>query len=361
MSTTSITYNDAYNILTRLSYNDFQRIKKEISSIELQFYKSKKTSYSFICPYCGSSHIKKNGHDKNGFQKFLCLENNCKKFFSERTNTLLYRSKKLSKCLPTMIECILSKDTIRKTKTKCGISLETALNWRNKIVYLSKNLFNVQLKDVVEFDETFTPFNFKGTKKEKMPRPSKKRGEPTISRRELICIGMAVDTNDNLVTKILGNGTHPIYNRLNSNFGEIIDKKSIFVCDKEQGLLRFCKESNLIYEEVESERHTSKNGYNINTINGIHSEYKLFLKPFRGVSTRHIESYIYWFRLFKLLKYHIEEDNYLPYLYKALCSLKLDTKIFLFQKFHKRPYRVKVYSLYRKHKKLSWKYNKNVF
>lgn len=361
MSTTFITYNDAYNVLTKLSYNDFQKIKKEISNIELQFYKRKKTSFSFVCPYCGSSHIKKNGHDKNGFQKFVCLENNCKKFFSERTNTLLYRSKKLSNSLPTMIECILNRDTIRNTKIKCGISLETALNWRHKITYLSKDLFEAQLKDIVEFDETFTPFNFKGTKREKMPRPSKKRGGSTISRRELICIGMAVDTNDNLVTRILGNGPHPIYNRLNNNFGKIIDEKSIFVCDKEPGFFRFCKENNLIYEETDSERHISKNGYNINTINGIHSEYKLFLKPFRGVSTRHIESYIYWFRFLKLLKYHIEEDNHLAYLYNALCSLKFNTKMFLFQKFHKRPYRVKVYSLYGKHKKLSWEYIKNVF
>lgn len=44
MSTTSITYNEAYNVLTRLSYNDFQRIKKEITNIELQFYKNKKAS-----------------------------------------------------------------------------------------------------------------------------------------------------------------------------------------------------------------------------------------------------------------------------------------------------------------------------
>ena len=360
MNTNPYTYSDAYNVLMNLSYSDFQRIKKDISKIELHFCENKNTSSCHTCPYCGSLHIKKNGHDKKGLQKFVCLEDNCKKYFSERTNTLLYRSKKLANCLPTIIECILNKETIRKIKGKCDISLETALNWRNKIVYYSKNLFDVQLRNFVEFDETFTPFNFKGTKKEKMPRISKKRGEHVVSPRELICIGMAIDSNDNLTAKVLGNGSHPVYNRLN-NFGKNIEEQSMFICDKEQGLLRFCKENKLKYEEVDSKSHKSKNGYNINTINGLHSEYKLFLRQFRGVSTRHIESYIYWFRLLKLLKYHIDERDYLRFLYNSFKSMKTDSKMFQFQRFHKRPYRVKVYSLYNKHKKLSWEYYKNTF
>lgn len=69
----------------------------------------------------------------------------------------------------------------------------------------------------------------KEQKKEKMPRPSKKRGGSTISRRELICIGMAVDTNDNLVTKILGNGTHPIYNRLTKSLYLFVTKNRDFL------------------------------------------------------------------------------------------------------------------------------------
>ena len=361
MNTVFATYDDAYNVLSRLSYDDFKRIKKEISNIEIQFYEKKDVNDSVICPYCGSSHIKKNSHDKNGFQRFQCLESTCNKFFSERTNTIFYRSKKLHEWLPTMIECILNKDTIRKTKAKCGISLETALNWRNKITYFSKYLFNSQLNGVVEFDETFTPFNFKGTKTVKMPRLSKKRGGATVSRKELICIGMAIDSNDNLVTKILGSGTHPTYNRLNSNFGKKIDNKSIFVCDNEQGLSRFCKESNLVYEVVDSKKHVSKNGYNINTINGIHSEYKLFLKQFRGVSTRHIESYINWFRLLKLLRYHIEENEQVAHLYKELCSLKIKGNSFSFKKYHKRPYKVNVYSLYKKHKIIAWEYYRREF
>lgn len=44
---------------------------------------------------------------------------------------------------------------------------ETEFNLRNKIVYLSKNLFDVQLKDIVKFDEIISPLIFKGVKKKK--------------------------------------------------------------------------------------------------------------------------------------------------------------------------------------------------
>ncbi len=40
------------------------------------------------CPICGSVHFKKNGKDKNGHQRYICLD--CHKSFSDRTNTLFY-------------------------------------------------------------------------------------------------------------------------------------------------------------------------------------------------------------------------------------------------------------------------------
>ena len=42
------------------------------------------------CPICGSVHFKKNGKDKNGHQRYICLD--CHKSFSDRTNTLFYWS-----------------------------------------------------------------------------------------------------------------------------------------------------------------------------------------------------------------------------------------------------------------------------
>ncbi len=356
------TFEYALSILNKLSLNDFEKIKGEIPKIEINIIKKQEIkNHNISCPFCKSNRIKKNGHCKNGTQKYVCLEETCKKSFNERTNTLLYRTKKLNDKLALFLECFINKDTIRNTARKCEVSLSTSLIWRNKIGYLSKMLFQRELAEEVEFDETFTPFNFKGTKTKNMPRKSKKRGGRTVSHRELICIGMAIDSNDNLHTAILGNNIHPTFGRLNTNFSKVIEKGTVFICDGENGLERFCKNNHLLYECVDPDTHKSNNNYTINTINGIHSEYKLFLKQFKGVSTRHIESYVYWFRLNKLLKYFIENENKLAFLYEEFIRLNTSLTIFQFRKFHRRPYRVRVYDTYKNHKGTSWEYLKESF
>ena len=40
------------------------------------------------CPSCGSVHYKKNGHNSNGEQRYICCD--CKKSFSDRTKSFFY-------------------------------------------------------------------------------------------------------------------------------------------------------------------------------------------------------------------------------------------------------------------------------
>lgn len=38
-----------------------------------------------VCPICGSLHVKKNGNDSNGRQRYLCKD--CHRTFNNRTHT----------------------------------------------------------------------------------------------------------------------------------------------------------------------------------------------------------------------------------------------------------------------------------
>ncbi len=42
--------------------------------------------------------------------------------------------------------------------------------------------------------------------------------------------------------------------------------------------------------------------YHIQHINGFHSNFKSFLQKFRGVSTKHLHSYLMWFKWIELFK-----------------------------------------------------------
>ena len=42
--------------------------------------------------------------------------------------------------------------------------------------------------------------------------------------------------------------------------------------------------------------------YHIQQINALHSNFKSFLQKFRGVSTKHLHSYLMWFKWIELFK-----------------------------------------------------------
>lgn len=56
-------------------------------------------------------------------------------------------------------------------------------------------------------------------------------------------------------------------------------------------------------DQIPSKFKVSNNGHNISTINGMHSQIRTFLSPFRGVSIRHLQGYLDLFRFYKDLRY----------------------------------------------------------
>ena len=188
-----------------------------------------------------------------------------------------------------------------------------------------------------------------------MPRTSKKRGGKTVSRRELIIVGMAIDDNDRIATSVLGNGFYKTQSiRMHKQFGGKMEKGAMFITDSETSLSLFSKNNDLDHIKIPSGHHATNDGkYNINTINGIHSEFKLFLNPFRGISTRHIATYVDWFRANKYLHYHYDREKRLFILHKLLTEKRITRKIG-FKNYYKIPYIMQVYRTYKEQKLIYW-------
>ncbi|HHU79717.1 MAG TPA: hypothetical protein GXZ35_00050 [Acholeplasmataceae bacterium] len=60
---------------------------------------------------------------------------------------------------------------------------------------------------------------------------------------------------------------------------------------------------------IPSKFYKSDSGHTLASLNGLHSELKTWLKKFRGVSTKHLQGYLDFFRYLKYLKYKIEYEN----------------------------------------------------
>ena len=83
------------------------------------------TNKNHCFPYCGSKGFMKNGHQKNGAQKFICK--GCGRSFSMSTDTVGYGSHFNIEKWTKFIECELNGLSHRKTADIVGIHRNTAL------------------------------------------------------------------------------------------------------------------------------------------------------------------------------------------------------------------------------------------
>ena len=114
---------------------------------EFRFAKGK------VCPHCNSESISRNGK-YNGKQRYICRD--CRKTFTDFTNSAIYRSKKsLDKWLK-YAKCMIMGLSIRKSAKIVGINIATSFFWRHKILdCISAFLGTGHVDGVIEADEVF--------------------------------------------------------------------------------------------------------------------------------------------------------------------------------------------------------------
>lgn len=114
-----------------------------------------------------------NGKTKSGIQKYIC--SGCKASFSETSNTIICHSKLSFEVWRNVIDNLLNGFSIRRIAEENNISNYTSFRLRHKVLYaLKKFVENIRLSGNIQSDEKYFPINLKGTKKENMPRYSKK-------------------------------------------------------------------------------------------------------------------------------------------------------------------------------------------
>lgn len=261
------------------------------------------------CPLCGSIHIVKNGVRKDtNRQKYLCRD--CKKSFSDTTNTITFHSRKSYSIWENYISCLLKGMTLTDTAKEIGISVTTSFTWRHKILKtLSKFNNDIKLSETIELDAIYFSINLKGTKMDKMPRYSKKRTSSAfrgISHHK-VCVTTATDSRDNMFFQISGLGveTTEMLVKLKDRF----EYGSILVTDSKRTFDKFASETNMKHNFIPSKFYKSDSGHTLATLNGLHSELKTWLRKFRGVSTKHLQGYLDLFRYLKHIKYKIEYEK----------------------------------------------------
>lgn len=256
---------------------------------------SKFKNKEMYCEKCGCI-LHKNGKTKNGIQKYIC--SGCKTTLSETTNTIICHSKLSFEIWSNIIDNLLNGFSLRRIAEENNISLLTSFRVRHKVLYALKSFIeSINLSGEIQSDEKYFPINLKGTKKENMPRYSKKRTSTSSPYRGIshhkVCVVSSIDENDNLLLKIVGLGRCTT-DMLKNSLGQKLKNAKSVNADSASAYQDFCKEYNLILNAIPSGFH-SDGIFNISEINGIHSQLETWLSKFRGVSTRHLQEYLDWF------------------------------------------------------------------
>ena len=258
------------------------------------------------CPKCHSNQVKKNGKYKDR-QLYKCKE--CKKKFNELTNTPFHHTRLNYIQIETAYQCLVDRLPIRKMAKKIGVSTRTAFTLRFKLISCLKSVKNNEsLTGNIELDEYYLSVNLKGTKKQNMPRISKKRKRHGTGKqgmnRHIVCVVSGVDENDNIIFKVAGSGNVTSKMIEDNIANKVVNSKKI-VTDCKSSYESIAKKNNWNLKQVKAKCYTDTDGNNLANINSLHSELTL-LRNFRGVSTKHLQEYLDWFVFSKYQKYSID-------------------------------------------------------
>jgi transposase-like protein len=269
-------------------------------------------SRALVCPKCGSIHFVKNGKTRQARQKYRCMD--CQKSFSDTTDSITHSTKKSYRVWARYIECMDDGLTLEKTAQLCGISKTTAFAWRHKIMDSMGDCERDEvLSGEIQLDETYFLLNMKGFKKrggKVMPRASKKRGTPAVKRgvsNEEACVLVALDEDDQLIAKIIGQG-NPTIEAIDRGLNQQVRAGSTMVTDSKSAYQEVSKRKRCELHQIPSGFHTA-GMHNLGSMNQLHSEMKNWFRRFRGVSTKHLSKYLHWFRFRKYQQFRIEFEH----------------------------------------------------
>ena len=267
----------------------------------------KRERKSVVCPNCTSRSICKNG-TKDGRQRYICKD--CHTYFSDNNNSIVYKTKHNYEQWIQFINCELHDYTLKDEATTINISQTTVFSWRHKLYEaIAEVKKSIALSGNIQIDGTFTPINLKGTKPKNMPRISKKRSSSAyrgISHHK-VCIMSGVDDNDNMFFEIVGLGSET--NRMLESIEYKIKDCDVLISDGKFAFETFSKKLGCTNEVIKSGHYVNDKGYNLATINGLHSELKISLKKRKGVSIKHLQGYLDMFLFKKMLNYTVENQD----------------------------------------------------
>jgi len=277
-----------------------------------------KTNYSVFdeyaevkcCPYCYSNHIIKNGTRK-GITRYLCKD--CKKTFTYKSNTILKGIHQLNKWNEFVEDFItLNISSIKHISEKLNVSIQTAINWRHKLLSALVNKENTFKDETIEFDEIFFLISRKGRRNMNINdyKAYKHWRENQVGDSDYAV--KVFFTYSREKRKLELNKSHMGRTSVKDLENYFLPNKFeniTAITDGHRSYSSYFYRYNVPHKTFKSKNHINKSNKNIHnqTINAYAKGFKDFVnRHLRGVSTKYLDFYAKWYEFMINIKKEIE-------------------------------------------------------
>lgn len=253
------------------------------------------------CPHCGHPKYVKLGFDK-GAQRYKCKF--CNRNFTEYTGTWMAGIHKKDK-INAYMELMLEEKSLDKIKEELKINKKTAFDWRHKVLSSIEETEKDSFTGITESDETFILFSEKGNRS--LSRKGKKRGTKAKKKGisdEQVAIIVTADRAGQYELSVATLGRIKKVD-IEKSIGNRICDKTVLCSDSHVSYKGFAIDKTLEHHALRADlKEYVKDGlYHIQHVNSMHNRLKKWLNErFWGVSTKHLQQYMNWFRMKEVLK-----------------------------------------------------------
>jgi len=267
-------------------------VLQELSQTSIEETVRLEEAHVVCCPHCESKLFVKNGK-RGEIQKYKCKA--CCRVFTAKTGTSLHRLQKPNKFELYKSLMLESYYPIKQIANKVGISIQTAFDWRHKILSGAVK-DDKAFEGITEIDDVWFLYSQKGRKGLDYSRKrggSKRAGDNDFQTKLLITADRNKTTDMSLV-RIGRLKKSDIERKVSGRFSE----NCALVSDKHRSIASFAKSENLKHISFNASEHTAGGEYHVQNINNMAAGLKAVInRTLKGVSTKYLQNYANWYQI----------------------------------------------------------------
>ncbi len=278
-----------------------------LAAIELQVDSERR------CRHCHGGGAVRLGLSR-GLWRYCCKR--CGKTFNALTGTALSGSHNKQRWL-TLVHLLVTRESVRQSAQRCGVAVTTAFRYRHRFPEQTGQLAG-RLDGLVEAEETYLLHSCKGHGQP--ARKARRRGRRASKR------GLSKQQVPVLLTTTRGGATAGQVLQtvsqasLPAALEPLLARDAVLLSDGGRAYPGSARRLGVQHDAVNASAGRRVRGsHHIQTINNRHQQWKQFLRPFRGVATKYLDSYLRWFQQVGLVREASLRRCLGPQWYRSAC------------------------------------------